>query len=62
MLTRVEPNEKEKKFRVDGKQLKNNQIVRYLNVSDRDYEIFEDSIKETVMAQIEHYFKPRKIC
>jgi hypothetical protein len=44
----VEPNEKEKKFRVDGKQLKNNQIVRYLNVSDRDYEIFEDSIKETL--------------
>ena len=40
-----------------GKLLKKHQVVRYLAVFDRDYDLFEDTINQLIMEQIDHYFK-----
>jgi len=56
VLPRLEAKEKEIEFSVDGKLLKQHQVVRYLSVFDRDYDLFEDTINQSIMEQIDHYF------
>ena len=56
VLPRLKAKEREIEFRMGGKLLKKHQVVRYLAVFDRDYDLFEDTINQSIMEQIDHYF------
>jgi len=56
VLPRLAATEKEVEFRLGGKLLQMQQVVRYLAVFNRDYDVFVESISNAVLKQIDHYF------
>ena len=56
LLPRLEDTEQEIEYRVNGKLLNQEQVIKYLAVFDRDYSIFEELLNESIMDQIEQYF------
>jgi len=56
LLPRLDPKEKEIEYRVDGKLLNHQQVVKYLSVFGRDYDVFEESLNIAIMEHIERYF------
>jgi hypothetical protein len=56
LLPRLTPNEHEIEYRVDGKLMTYEQVVKYLAVFNREYSIFEESLNEAVLKQIDRYF------
>lgn len=56
LLPRLEQKEQEIEYRVNGKRLNRQQVVKYLTVFDRDYDVFEERLNDVIMNQIDQYF------
>jgi len=56
IMPRLEPEEKEVEYRIDGKLLKEHQVIKYLAFFDRDYKLFQDALTQSIMQQTRTLF------